>query len=93
MILDTLGVGFLGTSTEVFHKAGEYSKVRSSMTTSEIKPSVHTHLLTRWTQECTQGCAFVSYATALLSISEIVRGIYSTVVYSLVLVYALLPKS
>eukprot|EP00069_Balaena_mysticetus_P002688 bmy_04026T0 len=41
MILDTLGVGFLGTSTEVFHKAREYSKVRSSMSTLELKPSVH----------------------------------------------------
>ncbi|XP_036105382.1 cis-aconitate decarboxylase isoform X1 [Molossus molossus] len=30
MILDTLGVGFLGTSTEVFHKASEYSKIYSS---------------------------------------------------------------
>lgn len=45
MILDTLGVGFLGTSTEVFHKASEYSKVRSSMSPLEIKPSVHTYLL------------------------------------------------
>lgn len=31
MILDTLGVGFLGTSTEVFHKANEYSKVSSCL--------------------------------------------------------------
>lgn len=37
MILDTLGVGFLGTSTEVFQKAREYSKVRSSMSTLELK--------------------------------------------------------
>lgn len=27
MILDTLGVGLLGTSTEVFHKVAQYSKV------------------------------------------------------------------
>lgn len=33
MILDTLGVGFLGTNTEVFHKASEYSKVRSTVST------------------------------------------------------------
>ena len=39
MILDTLGVGFLGTSTEVFYKASEYSKVRSSVSTLEIKPN------------------------------------------------------
>lgn len=31
MILDTLGVGFLGTGTEVFHKANEYSKVSSCL--------------------------------------------------------------
>lgn len=28
MILDTLGVGLLGTSTEVCHKVTKYSKVR-----------------------------------------------------------------
>lgn len=28
MILDTLGVGLLGTSTEVCHKVTQYSKVR-----------------------------------------------------------------
>lgn len=39
MILDTLGVGFLGTSTDVFHKASEYSKVRSSVSTLDIKPN------------------------------------------------------
>lgn len=27
MILDTLGVGLLGTSTEVYHKVKQYSKV------------------------------------------------------------------
>lgn len=27
MILDTLGVGLLGTSTEVCHKVAQYSKV------------------------------------------------------------------
>uniref|UniRef100_A0A8D1GBF3 Cis-aconitate decarboxylase n=2 Tax=Sus scrofa TaxID=9823 RepID=A0A8D1GBF3_PIG len=36
MILDTLGVGFLGTSTEVFHKAGEYSKIYSSSVSSTV---------------------------------------------------------
>lgn len=59
MILDTLGVGFLGTSTEVFHKVSEYSKVRSSISPLEIKPSVRTWLLVRWTHECTQSCVFV----------------------------------
>jgi 2-methylcitrate dehydratase PrpD len=37
MILDTLGVGFLGTSTEVFHKVSQYSKVRSSKFIVKIK--------------------------------------------------------
>ncbi|XP_070263546.1 cis-aconitate decarboxylase isoform X2 [Myotis yumanensis] len=36
MILDTLGVGFLGTSTEVFHKANEYSKIYSSNLSSTV---------------------------------------------------------
>lgn len=36
MILDTLGVGFLGTSTEVFHKATEYSKIYNSNTCSTV---------------------------------------------------------
>ncbi|KAF6375885.1 aconitate decarboxylase 1 [Rhinolophus ferrumequinum] len=36
MILDTLGVGFLGTSTEVFHKASEYSKIYSTNMTSTV---------------------------------------------------------
>ncbi|XP_025730519.1 cis-aconitate decarboxylase isoform X1 [Callorhinus ursinus] len=36
MILDTLGVGFLGTSTEVFHKASEYSKIYSSNMSSSV---------------------------------------------------------
>ncbi|XP_019509853.1 PREDICTED: cis-aconitate decarboxylase isoform X1 [Hipposideros armiger] len=36
MILDTLGVGFLGTSTEVFHKASQYSKIYSSNTNSTV---------------------------------------------------------
>lgn len=31
MILDTLGVGFLGTNTEVFHIASQYSKVSSKL--------------------------------------------------------------
>ncbi|XP_072478302.1 cis-aconitate decarboxylase isoform X1 [Notamacropus eugenii] len=30
MILDTLGVGLLGTNTEVFHKATQYSKIYST---------------------------------------------------------------
>lgn len=41
MILDTLGAGFLGTSTEVFHKASQYSKVRRSKSMLEIKPSTY----------------------------------------------------
>ncbi|XP_058526596.1 cis-aconitate decarboxylase isoform X1 [Ochotona princeps] len=36
MILDTLGVGFLGTNTEVFHIASQYSKVYSSGGTSTV---------------------------------------------------------
>ncbi|XP_045057653.2 cis-aconitate decarboxylase [Desmodus rotundus] len=36
MILDTLGVGFLGTGTEVFHKASEYSKIYSSNVSSTV---------------------------------------------------------
>uniref|UniRef100_A0A8P0N7S9 Cis-aconitate decarboxylase n=2 Tax=Canis lupus familiaris TaxID=9615 RepID=A0A8P0N7S9_CANLF len=36
MILDTLGVGFLGTSTEVFHKASEYSKIYNSNASSSV---------------------------------------------------------
>ncbi|XP_033256006.2 cis-aconitate decarboxylase [Orcinus orca] len=36
MILDTLGVGFLGTSTEVFQKAREYSKIYSSNVSSTV---------------------------------------------------------
>ncbi|XP_066093720.1 cis-aconitate decarboxylase isoform X1 [Saccopteryx bilineata] len=36
MILDTLGVGFLGTSTEVFRKASEYSKIYSSNISSTV---------------------------------------------------------
>ncbi|XP_064569259.1 cis-aconitate decarboxylase isoform X1 [Zonotrichia leucophrys gambelii] len=36
MILDTLGVGLLGTSTEVFHKVAQYSKIYSSDLSSTI---------------------------------------------------------
>ncbi|XP_003789786.1 cis-aconitate decarboxylase [Otolemur garnettii] len=36
MILDTLGVGFLGTSTEVFRKASQYSKIYSSNISSTV---------------------------------------------------------
>lgn len=36
MILDTLGVGILGTSTQVFYKVSEYSKIYSSNTTSTV---------------------------------------------------------
>ncbi|XP_049709235.1 LOW QUALITY PROTEIN: cis-aconitate decarboxylase [Elephas maximus indicus] len=36
MILDTLGVGLLGTSTEVFYKAGQYSKIYSSNISSTV---------------------------------------------------------
>ncbi|XP_008051139.1 cis-aconitate decarboxylase [Carlito syrichta] len=36
MILDTLGVGILGTSTEVFHKASQYSKIYSSIISSTV---------------------------------------------------------
>ncbi|KAM4859940.1 cis-aconitate decarboxylase [Thomomys bottae] len=36
MILDTLGVGFLGTSTEVFHKVSQYSKIYSSNISSTV---------------------------------------------------------
>ena len=61
MVLDALGVGLLGTSTEVFHKTSGYSKVRSSMSTLELKPGVHTHLFVR----CIQGHAFVFYCSTL----------------------------
>jgi hypothetical protein len=37
MILDSLGVGFLGTGTEVFHKVTQYSKVRSAKFAFKIK--------------------------------------------------------
>ncbi|XP_069323243.1 cis-aconitate decarboxylase [Eulemur rufifrons] len=36
MILDTLGVGFLGTSTEVFHKASQYGQIYSSNISSTV---------------------------------------------------------
>ncbi|KGL79516.1 Cis-aconitate decarboxylase, partial [Tinamus guttatus] len=36
MILDTLGVGLLGTSTEICHKVMQYSKIYSSDTSSTI---------------------------------------------------------
>ncbi|XP_012787162.2 cis-aconitate decarboxylase [Sorex araneus] len=36
MILDTLGVGILGTSTDVFHKASKYSKIYSSNLSSTV---------------------------------------------------------
>ncbi|KAI5943047.1 Cis-aconitate decarboxylase [Manis javanica] len=36
MILDTLGVGILGTSTDVFHKASKYSKIYSSHLSSTV---------------------------------------------------------
>ncbi|NXO19817.1 IRG1 decarboxylase, partial [Cisticola juncidis] len=36
MILDTLGVGLLGTSTEVCHKVAQYSKIYSSDLSSTI---------------------------------------------------------
>uniref|UniRef100_A0A8C8S161 Cis-aconitate decarboxylase n=1 Tax=Pelusios castaneus TaxID=367368 RepID=A0A8C8S161_9SAUR len=36
MILDTLGVGLLGTSTEVFHKVIQYSKTYSSDASSTV---------------------------------------------------------
>ncbi|XP_020034960.1 cis-aconitate decarboxylase isoform X2 [Castor canadensis] len=36
MILDTLGVGFLGTSTEVFHKVSQYSKIYNSNPSSTV---------------------------------------------------------
>eukprot|EP00079_Xenopus_tropicalis_P008671 XP_002931983.2 PREDICTED: cis-aconitate decarboxylase [Xenopus tropicalis] len=36
MILDTLGVGLLGTTTEVFHKALQYSKIYSTDITSTV---------------------------------------------------------
>ncbi|KAM5288064.1 LOW QUALITY PROTEIN: cis-aconitate decarboxylase [Ctenodactylus gundi] len=36
MILDTLGTGFLGTSTAVFHKASQYSKIYSSNVSSTV---------------------------------------------------------
>lgn len=37
MILDSLGVGFLGTGTEVFHKVTQYSKVRSPKFAFKVK--------------------------------------------------------
>ena len=61
MVLDALGVGLLGTSTEVFHKVCRYSKVRSSMSTLEVKPGVDTHLSVR----CIQRHAFVFYCSTL----------------------------
>ncbi|XP_017354323.1 cis-aconitate decarboxylase [Cebus imitator] len=36
MILDTLGAGFLGTSTEVFHTASQYSKIYSCNISSTV---------------------------------------------------------
>lgn len=36
MVLDALGVGLLGTSTEVFHKASGYSKIYSSNVSSTV---------------------------------------------------------
>ncbi|XP_004845287.1 cis-aconitate decarboxylase [Heterocephalus glaber] len=36
MILDTLGVGYLGTSTEVFHKVSQYSKIYSCNLSSTV---------------------------------------------------------
>ncbi|XP_028913960.1 cis-aconitate decarboxylase [Ornithorhynchus anatinus] len=36
MILDTLGVGLIGTGTEVFHKVTQYSKIFSSNATSTV---------------------------------------------------------
>ncbi|XP_012409612.2 cis-aconitate decarboxylase [Trichechus manatus latirostris] len=36
MILDTLGVGLLGTSTEVFYKASQYSKIYTSNISSTV---------------------------------------------------------
>ncbi|XP_051016976.1 cis-aconitate decarboxylase [Acomys russatus] len=36
MILDSLGVGFLGTGTEVFHKVSQYSKIYSSNNSSTV---------------------------------------------------------
>ncbi|XP_006832133.1 PREDICTED: cis-aconitate decarboxylase [Chrysochloris asiatica] len=36
MILDTLGVGLLGTTTEVFHKTSQYSKIYSSNISSTV---------------------------------------------------------
>ncbi|KAM6178201.1 cis-aconitate decarboxylase [Rhynchocyon petersi] len=36
MILDTLGVGLLGTSTEVFYKASQYSKIYTSNLSSTV---------------------------------------------------------
>ncbi|KAK2498775.1 hypothetical protein MC885_012932, partial [Smutsia gigantea] len=41
MILDTLGVGILGTSTEVFHKASEYSKIHSMDFDDTWHPATH----------------------------------------------------
>lgn len=65
MILDTLGVGFLGTNTEVFHKASEYSKVRSSVSTVERKPSVHISLLMTYTHQRAQRCVLMFYHSTL----------------------------
>nr|XP_048277973.1 cis-aconitate decarboxylase isoform X2 [Myodes glareolus] len=41
MILDSLGVGFLGTSTEVFHKVTQYSKVHSMDFDDTWHPATH----------------------------------------------------
>ena len=47
MILDSLGVGFLGTGTEVFHKVMQYSKVSSPKFSFKMKTSVCTSVLQR----------------------------------------------
>ena len=47
MILDSLGVGFLGTGTEVFHKVTQYSEVRSPKFSFKIKTSMCTNMLQR----------------------------------------------
>lgn len=87
MILDTLGIGILGTSTDVFHKASEYSKVRSSRSSLEGKPGVRAPAQ-EGTRECTGLCVF---CCAALRFREGL-GAYSIVVCSFVLFCAPFPE-
>nr|XP_005997581.1 PREDICTED: cis-aconitate decarboxylase [Latimeria chalumnae] len=75
MILDTLGVGLLGSNTEVAHKVMQYSKVRKMFMCSGIisdlcKLSLHTHTHTHHHPICYRehiSQKFTQKAQALLS--------------------------